>query len=88
MGRAQRITSPDGSVVTNLYYANQRIRATAWDGSYWSYRYDALGQVTSGKKNWPEDLPVPGQQYEYGYDDIGNRTAVAFGRDENGVNLR
>jgi RHS repeat-associated protein len=88
------VSTPSDSAVfpTGFAYrynrANQRIRATAWDRSYWSYRYDALGQVTSGRKNWPEDLPVPGQQYEYGYDDIGNRTAVAFGGDENGVNLR
>ena len=30
--------------------ANQRSRVTLNDGSFWIYQYDALGQVTSGKK--------------------------------------
>ena len=28
--------------------ANQRVRATREDGSYWVYTYDKLGQVVSG----------------------------------------
>lgn len=35
--------------------ANQRSRNREADGSYWDYRYDALGQVTSGKKYWAGD---------------------------------
>ncbi|MEW6155861.1 MAG: RHS repeat domain-containing protein [Verrucomicrobiota bacterium] len=56
--------------------ANQRTRATLADGSFWIYSYDALGQVTSGKKYWPDGTPVAGQQFEYAFDD------------ENGGNLR
>jgi len=34
--------------------ANQRTRRTEADNSYWDYTYDSLGQVTSGKKKWPD----------------------------------
>ena len=30
--------------------ANQRVRTTLADGSYWLYTYDSLGQVISGRK--------------------------------------
>jgi RHS repeat-associated protein len=53
--------------------ANQRIRCVLEDGSYWIYMYDSLGQVTSGKRYWPDGTPVDGQQFEYSFDDIGNR---------------
>jgi RHS repeat-associated protein len=53
--------------------ANQRIRCALEDGSYWIYMYDPLGQVTSGKRYWADGTPVDGQQFEYSFDDIGNR---------------
>jgi RHS repeat-associated protein len=53
--------------------ANQRVRCALEDGSYWIYQYDQLGQVTSGKRYWPDGTPVDGQQFEYNFDDIGNR---------------
>jgi RHS repeat-associated protein len=58
------------------------------DGSYWRYEYDSLGQVISGKKYWSDGTPVPGQQFEYAFDDIGNRTGTKAGGDANGANLR
>ena len=61
--------------------ANQRIRSTQADGSYWIYSYDALGQVTSGKRFWQDGTPVAGQQYEYAFDDIGNRKTTGAGGD-------
>ncbi len=67
--------------------ANQRTRVTLADGSYWLYEYDSLGQVTSGRKYWSDDSPVAGQQFQYGFDDIGNRKTTAFGGDEDGGNL-
>jgi RHS repeat-associated protein len=54
--------------------ANQRIGATNADSSYWVYAYDRLGQVTSGKKFWSDGTPVAGQQFDYVFDDIANRT--------------
>jgi len=68
--------------------ANQRIRTTLADGSYWVYLYDKLGQVVSGKRYWSDSTPVAGQQFEYGFDDIGNRTATKAGGDQNGEDLR
>jgi len=37
---------------------------------------------------WPDGTPVAGQQFEYGFDDIGNRKVSRRGGDENGWNLR
>ncbi|MGN6644717.1 MAG: hypothetical protein ACTHKU_17140, partial [Verrucomicrobiota bacterium] len=68
--------------------ANQRTRRSDVDGSYWVYNYDTLGQVTSGKKYWADGTPVAGQQFEYTFDDIGNRQSTKSGGDENGANLR
>jgi YD repeat-containing protein len=68
--------------------ANQRTRMTLADGSYWLYEYDSLGQVKSGKRYWADHTPVAGQQNEYAFDDIGNRTTTKAGGDENGANLR
>jgi RHS repeat-associated protein len=52
------------------------------------YTYDALGQVVSGRRYWSDGWPVAGQQFEYAFDDIGNRRTTATGGDEWGVNLR
>lgn len=68
--------------------ANQRTLTTREDGSYWVYQYDSLGQVTSGKKYWSDGTPVAGQQFEYGFDDIGNRETAGSGGDQFGANLR
>ena len=80
------------SIINSFAYqlnaANQRIRSTLADGSYWLYEYDALGQVRSGRKYWPDQTPVAGQQFEYAHDDIGNRTQTKAGGDERGAGLR
>ena len=68
--------------------ANQRTRTTHADASYWIYQYDTLGQVTSGKRFWADGTPVAGQQFEYGFDDIGNRQTAAHGGNAGGSNLR
>ena len=68
--------------------ANQRTSVTNADGSRWIYQYDALGQVIFGKRYWSDGSPVAGQQFEYGFDDIGNRKFAASGGDEWGANLR
>ena len=67
---------------------SQRVTSRLADGSYWVYLYDTLGQVISGKKYFPDGTPVPGQQFEYAFDDIGNRTSTKAGGDQNGANLR
>ena len=68
--------------------ANQRIQTTQHDTSYWVYEYDALGQVVSGKRFWADGTLVAGQQFEYRFDDIGNRTQTQTGGDSSGLNLR
>ena len=68
--------------------ANQRTNQWREDGTYWVYQYDALGQVTSGKKYWADGTPVAGQQFTYNFDTIGNRVSTAAGGDQNGLNLR
>ncbi|MCW5556150.1 MAG: RHS repeat-associated core domain-containing protein [Verrucomicrobiae bacterium] len=67
---------------------NQRTAITNADNARWVYSYDALGQVISGKKYWSDGTPVAGQQFEYGFDDIGNRKNTKVGGDQNGANLR
>ena len=53
--------------------ANQRTKATREDSAYWNYSYDTLGQVTAGKKYSSTDALLPGYDYAWSYDDIGNR---------------
>lgn len=67
---------------------NQRTACTMGDGSYWVYQYDNLGQVISGKRFWGDGTPVAGQQFEYGFDDIGNRKNSKSGGDGTGQNLQ
>ncbi len=85
------VDSGQGTLDSHAYAynsANQRVRSVLADGSYWLYEYDSLGQVRSGRKYWPDQSPVAGQQFEYAFDDIGNRTSTKAGGDENGWNLR
>jgi len=91
LNRLQRISSAPGAagvlpITFNYTYnnANQRTRRTDSDASYWVYQYDSLGQITSGKKYWSDSTPVPGQQFEYAHDDIGNRTSTKAGGDATG----
>ena len=68
--------------------ANQRTTITNVDNSRWVYQYDSLGQVISGKKYWADGTAVAGQQFEYGFDDIGNRKTTGAGGDVVGASLR
>ncbi|MGH7942745.1 MAG: hypothetical protein ACREFR_16930, partial [Limisphaerales bacterium] len=68
--------------------ANQRTKDTLADGSYWVYQYDSLGQVTNGVKYFADDTPVAGQQFQYLFDTIGNRTQTESGGDQSGAGLR
>lgn len=64
--------------------ANQRVKATREDGSYWSYGYDSLGQLSSAQKYLAGGTPVPGLSYGWSYDTIGNRqTATTNSRPAN-----
>jgi RHS repeat-associated protein len=82
------VTAPGGSYSYVYNDANQRVRVNLVDGSHWIYQYDKLGQVVSGKRYWSDGSPVAGQQFEYGFDEIGNRSSTKVGGDSNGANLR
>src|SRR5439155_10569135 len=85
-------SSPSSSLPISYAYsyneANQRTRVALSDASYWIYQSDAVGQVNSGKKYFSDNTPVPGQQFEYGFDDIGNLTSTKAGGDKSGAGLR
>jgi RHS repeat-associated protein len=68
--------------------ANQRTNAVFLDGSRWAYQYDFLGQVTNASRYFSNGAPVAGQQFEYTFDDIGNRVSTRSGGDTNRANLR
>jgi RHS repeat-associated protein len=80
----------DAAVTFSYQYnsANQRLGVTNADNSFWAYKYDVLGQVTAGKKYWSDNTPVAGEQFEYTFDDIGNRQSASIGGDQLGGNLR
>jgi hypothetical protein len=50
-------------------------------------RYNDRGEVTSGKRHWDATTFAGGKQFEYNYDDIGNRLVARFGGDAAGDNL-
>ena len=91
LNRLKGISSSSSSSSSFSYaynQANQRTQVTNTDTSYWSYQYDKLGQVISGKKYWANGTPVAGQQFTYNFDDIGNRQSTATGGNPTGANLR
>lgn len=60
--------------------AGRRTRVSQESSRYWSYGYDDLGQVESAEKriddgdgNWTNDSIIPGFEFGFEYDDIGNR---------------
>ncbi len=77
-----------GTTVTAHNYLydglNRRTQATLVDGSHWKYGYDDRNEVISGKRYWVDWTPVAGQQFEYTYDTIGNRTTAKAGGDASG----
>jgi RHS repeat-associated protein len=94
LGRLQTIatTTPGSGTIASYTQTynnlNQRIAVTREDNSYWTYSYNDRGDLTSGKKYWSDSTPVAGQQMEYVFDTIGNRTSTKAGGDAQGLNLR
>jgi hypothetical protein len=89
LNRLSSIASTPSNSFAYLYNsANQRTMNRLWDGSYWRYGYDALGEVISGDKYWVDETIAAGQQFGYTFDTIGNRTQTETGGDQNGANLR
>jgi len=67
---------------------NRRTRASLEDGSYWQYDYNDRNELTGARRYWPDMYPASGQQFGYGYDNIGNRQSASSGGDVTGGNLR
>jgi RHS repeat-associated protein len=78
------VNQPSATSAVSFAYqynqANQRTQSSLSDGTYWDYGYDLLGQVTNGVRRWISDNSiVSGQNYEYAFDDIGNRRFTTQG---------
>jgi RHS repeat-associated protein len=52
--------------------------------STWNYQYDPLGQLSNAWKT-ANGTVVPGRQYGYQFDDIGNRTQTTRGNNSSGL---
>ena len=86
LGRLGRVEGRDGA--NALLYRrdyryndlNQRTRLTEDTGHFWDYGYDALGQVTASAKKQPGGAALPGFDFGYGFDSIGNRTYAMTNR--------
>jgi RHS repeat-associated protein len=93
LNRLREISSvPSASSAVKFSYdyndANQRVRRVDSDASYWFYEYDSLSQIAGGNHYWEDGSLVAGQQFEYAYDDIGNRRQTREGGDAAGAGLR
>jgi RHS repeat-associated protein len=73
----------NGSVVTSHSYVydnlNRRTRAVLEDGSMWVYGYNNRNELTGAGRVWADWTAVTGQQFGYGFDNIGNRTVAMSG---------
>ena len=67
---------------------HRRTLATLEDGSSWRYGYNGRDELIGGKRYWSDSQPVAGQQFEYTYDNIGNRITSKSGGDDRGAGLR
>jgi YD repeat-containing protein len=65
--------------------ANQRTNVTHADDSYWTFGYDSLGQVIGGKQRDDQDALLADRQFEYDFDDVGNRQAHRLDGSAGGV---
>jgi YD repeat-containing protein len=88
LNRLTSIASGSVSFAYDYNQANQVMRVTQGEGSFWRYEYDALGQVTTARRYWADGTPVAGQQFDYAFDDIGNRLSTQAGGDAAGGNRR
>ena len=88
--RLTGVTSQTGPVLAASGYtldaSGRRARTVLADGTWWKYTYDDHGQVTNAERRRtagaaPDDSDpaIPGQQFGYAYDGLGNRTAATQG---------
>ena len=46
------------------------------DGSHWTYEYDLRNQVKGGVRETAANVALPGLDFDYAYDEIGNRSTA------------
>ncbi len=78
--RLTSIISSNGSAVVSSHAygfdsLNHRAESTLEDGSKWHYQYDGMGQVIAGEKRSGSNSRVPGMNFGYAFDGIGNRSS-------------
>lgn len=78
---ANNLTAATVSRAYDYNSANQRVKATLADGSYWSYSYDTFGQVTTSTRAQSSGTAILGHTFGWTFDEIGNRlSATTNGR--------
>ena len=95
-GRIAGVTSRAGSAAGGAILASagyqldskgRRTSLTREDGTKWDFGYNDRDEVTSGDKKLSNGNLLAGRQFEYEYDDMGNRQKARFGGDAAGANL-
>ncbi len=96
LNRTSSISStPSASAAVSHVYtynsANQRVQVAQDDGGYWAFSFDPLGQVVAGKRYGGDGQALPGHDFAWTYDDIGNRVSETINTQtaaytSNGVN--
>lgn len=77
LGRVARVVSAGTSVLAEHAdawdSAGLLSRVVREDNSVWELRHDALGQLVGATRRRPDGVPVPGFDWGWTFDDIGNR---------------
>ena len=84
LGRVDVVTAYDAleNVLNSHDYdydaRGRRRRNDREDGTYWVYGYNDRNEVTSGVKHFADETAIPGFQFGYDFDDIGNRDSITL----------
>jgi len=82
-GRLDKIACNIGNtdVLSHDYTLDARGRRTAAareDGTHWDYGYNDRGEVTAASQKRADDTALPGRDFSYSFDAIGNRTEASI----------
>lgn len=82
LNRIQRIEAAptEGERLALTYWyddMDRRLKFQWGSGEQWRYRYGAFGQLVGASKLTADERPIPGYQFEFQYDGIGNRTQTS-----------
>lgn len=78
-------SAPDPALTRTYVYnaLGQRQTVTEETGDFWEYSYNSRNEVTGGAKKRGASI-LPGRQYSYNFDVIGNRTQWGLSPSPNG----